>query len=59
MLKIGLLFKKFTNFTVNNSKIVGINNVKILGYYFYMKTNIKEDFQTCICITFIKNLVIK
>ena len=48
MLKISLLCKKLTNFTGNNSRILRIKNAKFREYCFYMKTNIKEDFQICI-----------
>ena len=34
MLKISLLFKKFTKFTANNSRILRIKNVKFSGYCF-------------------------
>ena len=40
MLKISLLFKKFTNFTVNNLTILRIKNPKFSGYCFYRNTNI-------------------
>ena len=50
MLKINLLFKKNTNFTVNNSRILTIKNVKFPGYYFYMIYNIWGDFQICISV---------
>ena len=48
MLKISLLFKKFTNFSVNNSGILRIKNAKFSGYCFYVKT--KADFQICISV---------
>ena len=38
MLKISLLFKKFTNFTGKQLENVGIRNAKFAGYYFYMNT---------------------
>ena len=50
MLKISLLFNKFTNFTANNSIILRIRNAKFSGYYFYMNTNIKRDFQICFSV---------
>ena len=50
MLKISLLFNKFTNFTANNSIILRIRNAKISGYCFYMNTNIKRDFQICFSV---------
>ena len=50
MLKISLIFKKFTNFTTNNSKILRIKNAKFSGYLFYVKTNIYGDFQICISV---------
>ena len=39
-IQINLLFKKFTNFTGNNSRIFRIKNAKFLGYCFYINTNI-------------------
>ena len=45
MLKISLLFKKFTNL-----RILRINNAKVLGYCFYMNTNISRGFQICISV---------
>ena len=36
-LKSSLLFKKNTN--LNNSRILRIQETKVLGYYFYMNTN--------------------
>ena len=53
MLKINLLFKKNTNFTVNNSRILTIKNVKFPGYYFYMIYSIWGDFQICISVPLI------
>ena len=50
ILKISLLFNKFTNFTANNSIILRIRNAKFSGYYFYMNTNIKRDFQICFSV---------
>ena len=41
VLKISLLFKKFTNFTgPNNSRILTIKNAKLSEHCFYMNTNI-------------------
>ena len=37
---------------MNNSRILGIQNAKFLGYYFYMNTNLWRDFQICISIPF-------
>ena len=48
MLTRSLLFKKFTNFTSNNSTILRIINEKFSGYYFYMSRNIQRYFQSCI-----------
>ena len=50
ILKISLLFNKFTNFTANNSIILRIRNAKFSGYCFYMNTNIKRDFQICFSV---------
>ena len=50
ILKISLLFNKFTNFTANNSIILRIRNAKFSGYYFYRNTNIKRDFQICFSV---------
>ena len=50
MLKISLLFKKFTKFTENNSRILRIKNTKFSGYSFYMKTNIQGHFQICVSV---------
>ena len=44
MLKISLLFKEFTDWRVNNSRIVRIKNAKLSGSCFYMKINVQEDF---------------
>ena len=43
MLKLSLLFKKFTNFT-------GKYLENFSGYCFYMNTNIQEDLQICISV---------
>ena len=66
MLKSSLLLKKFTNFTVNNSRILRIKNVKFSGYCFHLNTNIYRDFQICISVPliiilrdFIKQPIIK
>ena len=32
-------------FRLSNSRILTIKSERFLGYYFYMKTNIKEGFQ--------------
>ena len=50
ILKISLLFKKFTNF----SRILSINNAKFSGYYFYINTNIQVDFQICVRVPLMK-----
>ena len=50
MLKISRLFKKFTNFTANNSRIRRIKNAKLSEYCFYMNTDIYGDFQICISV---------
>ena len=51
MLKISLLFKKFTDFTANKSRIRRIWNAKFSGYCFYMNANIFGDFQIYISVT--------
>ena len=43
MLKISLLFKEFTDWRVNNSRIVRIENAKLSGSCFYMKINVQGD----------------
>ena len=56
MLKISLLFKKNTNFTVNNSRILTIKNAKFSGYFVYMNLNTWKDFQICISVPSKKTL---
>ena len=51
MLKSSLPFKKNTTLRANNWRIFGIQNAKFSGYYFYMNTNIRRDFQICISVT--------
>ena len=50
MLKLSQLFKKFTNLCINNSRTLRIRNAKFAGFYCYMNTNIKVDFQICISV---------
>ena len=50
MLKVSLLFKKFTNSRVNNSIILRIKNAKLSGYRFNVNTNVWGDFQICISV---------
>ena len=50
MLIISLLFKKNTNFRVNNSRILTIKNAKLPEYYLYMNLYIWRDFQICISV---------
>ena len=50
MLKISLLFTKYTNFTVNSSRNLAIENAIFSGYYIYMNLNIWGDFQICISV---------
>ena len=50
MLKISLLFKKFTILRANDSRIIRIKNAKFLGYYFHTNTNVLRDFQICISV---------
>ena len=42
--------RKIQTSRVNNSKILGIQNVKFSGYYFHMNTNIWRDFEICISV---------
>ena len=52
MLKVSLLFKKFTNFMrANISRILWIKNAKFAGYCFYMNTTKYGEFQICISVT--------
>ena len=53
MLKIRLLFKKFTTSRPNNSRILRIKNANFSGYCFYMKMNITETRK--VMLTGIKN----
>ena len=50
MLKISLLFKKFTKYTGSNLTILRIKNAKLSRYCFCMNTNIWRDFQICISV---------
>ena len=50
MLKLSLLFKKFTTSRANNSRILRIKNAEFSGYCFYINMNIKGDFQICISV---------
>ena len=50
MLKISLIFKKFTNLRANNLRILRIKNAKLSGYCFYMNANIYRDLQICISV---------
>ena len=50
MLKIRLLFKKFTNLRTNNSRIARIKNAKFPEYFSYINTNIHGDFKLCISV---------
>ena len=52
MLKISLLFKKDAN-----SRIFTIKNAKFSGHYFYVNSNIWEDFQICITVHLIMQKV--
>ena len=53
MLKIGRLFKKFTNFTGKQLRIRRIKNSKSSEYCLYENTNIQGDFQICISVPLI------
>ena len=60
MLKISLLFKKFTNFMgkeLENSQ--DLKNAKFSGYCFYMNTNTKGDFHIYISVPLSYNLRFK
>ena len=50
MLKSSLLFKKEQTFRVKKSRIPGTKNTKFSEYYFYLNTNMYEDFQICISV---------
>ena len=54
MLKISLLLRNLQTSRANNSRIPGIKNGKLLGYCFYMNTNIKGDFRICISVPLIQ-----
>ena len=56
MLKISLLFKKFTNLT-GNLRILGNKKVKNSGYCFYMNTNILGNFQICSSVLLVRALL--
>ena len=44
-----LYFKKFANFTDNNSRKLKIRIAKFLGHYFYINTNIyKQIFESAL-----------
>ena len=58
MLPISLLFKKFTNFTENNSRILRNENAKFSGYCIYINTGIYGDFQICISVSLIFSTVL-
>ena len=45
-----LFLRKMQTLRVNNSRIVWIKNAKFLEYYFFMNTNIEENFQICISV---------
>ena len=42
---------------VCNSRIPSIRNAKFLGYYFYIITNVQGDFQICISVPLIQNVI--
>ena len=50
MLKISLFLRNLQTSRANNSRILTIINAKFSGYYFFMDTNIKGDFQICISV---------
>ena len=67
--KIFIFLKKQVNFyhiqtntsqslRVYNSRIPRIKNAKFSGYYFYMNTNIQEDFQICTNVPLMDNVFI-
>ena len=43
---------------LKNSKTFRIKKVNFSGYYFFMKTNIKEDCQICISVSFCAELYV-
>ena len=45
-----LFLRKMQTLRVNNSRIVWIKNAKFLEYYFFMNTNIEENFQIYISV---------
>ena len=51
MLKISLLFTKYTKFKVNKSKILAIENAKFLGFYF-ISTGIHGEILKCALVYF-------
>ena len=50
MLKISLLFKKFTTSRANNLRMPKVKSAKFSGYCFFMNINIKGDFQVRISV---------
>ena len=54
-----LLFKKKTNFTGNNSRILRIKNARFSEYYFCINYNLLGDFQICISVPWTKSKLIK
>ena len=50
MLKIGLIFKTFTNFTGKNSSNSRIKNAKFLWYCFHMNKSQLRGFKICISV---------
>ena len=57
MLKISLLFKKLTTSRADNSRSPRIKNPKFSQYCFYMNTNISGDFQICISLPLMENII--
>ena len=47
------------NLRVNNSIIIRIKNETLSRYYFYMNSNTEGDFQICISVPLINNIIRK
>ena len=48
--KFAYFLRDLQTLQANNSRILRIKIAKFSGYYFYMNTNILEDFQICISV---------
>ena len=49
-LKVAYFLRNLRTSRANNSRILKIKNAKFSGYWFYMNTNIKGDFEICISV---------